>query len=85
MGGLPNAPVVGLQAGAGIATGDGRFGELRAATYGRGIWGIALLTAAGPAAPAMTLNPASLTFAAQAVGTASASRLLWLQIRGRRG
>jgi hypothetical protein len=72
--GLPNAPVVALQASAGIATGDGRFGELRAATYGRGIWQIPLLTAASPAAPAMTLNPASLTFAAQAVATASAAQ-----------
>jgi hypothetical protein len=70
--GLPNAPVVALQASAGIATGDGRIGELRAATYGRGIWQIPLLTAASPAAPAMTLNPTSLTFAAQAVATASA-------------
>jgi len=42
--GLPNAPVVALQASAGVATGDGRNGELRAATYGRGIWQIPLLT-----------------------------------------
>jgi hypothetical protein len=70
--GLPNAPVVALAAGAELATGDGRNGELRAATYGRGIWEIPLLTAASPAAPAMTLNPLSLTFATQAVGTASA-------------
>ena len=69
---LPNAPVVGLQASAAMATGDGRFGELRAATYGRGIWQIPLLTAHGPAAPAMTLNPTSLTFGTQQVGTASA-------------
>jgi hypothetical protein len=74
--GLPNAPVVALQASAGIATGDGRFGELRAATYGRGIWQIPLLTAASPAAPAMTLNPTSLTFAAQAVATASAAQTI---------
>ena len=33
------------------------FGELRAATYGRGIWQIPLLTAASPAQPSMTLNP----------------------------
>ena len=72
--GLPNAPVVALQASAGIATGDGRFGELRAATYGRGIWQIPLLTAASPAAPAMTLSPTSLTFAAQAVATDSAAQ-----------
>lgn len=72
--GLPNAPVVGLEASAAMATGDGRFGELRAATYGRGIWQIPLLSAQGLAAPAMTLNPASLTFPMQQVGTASASQ-----------
>ncbi len=73
---LPNAPVVGLAAAAGMATGDGRFGELRVATYGRGIWEIPLLTAALPAAPTMTVNPLSLTFAAQAVGTASAGQTI---------
>jgi hypothetical protein len=72
--GLPNAPVVALAAAAGMATGDGRFGELRAATYGRGIWQIPLLTAASAAAPAMTLNPASLSFATEAVATASAAQ-----------
>jgi hypothetical protein len=62
--------VTGLAAAAAMATGDARFGELRASTYGRGIWQIPLLTAGNPGA-AMTLNPASLTFAAQAVATAS--------------
>ena len=74
--GLPNAPVVSLVAAAGIATGDGRFGELRVGTYGRGVWERALLTAAGPTAPAMTLNPASLTFGTQAVGSASAAQTI---------
>ena len=74
--GLPNAPVVGLSAAVAMATGDGRLGELRAATYGRGIWEIPLLTAAMPAAPAMTLSPASLAFATQAVGTASTSQTI---------
>jgi len=74
--GLPNAPVVALEAGAALATGDGRYGELRAATYGRGIWEIPLLTAAYPAAPAMTLSPGSLTFTAQAAGTASAAQTI---------
>jgi hypothetical protein len=74
--GLPNAPVVALQASAGLATGDGRNGELRAATYGRGIWQIPLLTAASPVVPAMTLSPASLTFAAQAVSTVSAAQTI---------
>ncbi|HEY4382227.1 MAG TPA: choice-of-anchor D domain-containing protein, partial [Acidobacteriaceae bacterium] len=74
--GLPNAPVTTLQAGSGIATGDGRLGELRAGTYGRGIWQIPLLTAANPAAPAMTLSPGGLTFATQALGTASAAQTI---------
>jgi hypothetical protein len=74
--GLPNAPVVGLAAAAGMATGDGRTGELRAATYGRGVWEIPLLTAAYPAAPAMTVSPGSLTFATQAVGTASGAQTI---------
>jgi len=80
--GLPNAPVVELQASAGMATGDGRFGELRAATYGRGIWEIPLLTAAGAAAPAITLQPTSLTFAAQQVGTASAAQTIMVTNSG---
>jgi hypothetical protein len=74
--GLPNAPVVALAAAGGMATGDGRFGELRAATYGRGIWEIPLLTAASPAAPAMTLTPISLTFAIEAIATSSAAQTI---------
>jgi hypothetical protein len=71
---LPNAPVIALAAASGMATGDGRFGELRAATYGRGIWQIPLLTAATPTAPSMALSPISLTFATQAVSTVSAAQ-----------
>jgi hypothetical protein len=56
-----------------MPTGDGRFGVLRAGTYGRGIWSIPLVTAAYPAAPAMTLNPTSLSFGSQQVGTESAA------------
>ena len=74
--GLPNAPVVELAAAPRIATGDGRQGELRAATYGRGIWQIPLLTAATASQPAMMLNPTSLTFAAQAVATAGAAQTI---------
>jgi hypothetical protein len=70
--GLPNAPVVQLAAASGMSTGDGRTGELRAGTYGRGIWQIPLLTAASPAQPVMSLTPATLAFVAQQVGTASA-------------
>ncbi len=80
--GLPNAPVVELQAAAGMATGDGRSGELRAATYGRGIWEIPLLTAVSSAAPAMTLDPTSLSFATQAVSTASAPQTITVTNNG---
>jgi hypothetical protein len=68
---LPNAPVVELAVAPGMATGDGRTGELRAATYGRGIWQIPLLTAATATQPVMNLNPASLTYDAQSIGTVS--------------
>ena len=73
---LPNSPVVALAAAVGMSTGDGRTGELRAATYGRGIWQIPLLTAAAPAAPGMTVNPASLSFPSQAISTASAAQAI---------
>lgn len=68
---LPNAPVVQLAAAPGLPTGDGRVGELRAATYGRGLWQIPLLTALNPAQPAITLNPTNLAYNDQAVATAS--------------
>jgi Transmembrane protein 131-like N-terminal len=74
--GLPNAPVVELAAAAAMPTGDGRFGELRAATYGRGIWEIPLLTASTPVQPAMTLSPTALSFTAQSVGSASAAQTI---------
>ena len=70
---LPNAPVVQLAAAAAMTTGDGRTGELRAATYGRGIWQIPLLTATTAAAPAMALNPTTITYSKEAIGTASAN------------
>jgi hypothetical protein len=69
--GLPNAPIVELLAAQTMPTGDGRAGELRAATYGRGIWQLPLLTAATAAQPAMSLSPTSLSYATQAVATAS--------------
>lgn len=68
---LPNAPTVQLLAAAAMPTGDGRLGELRAATYGRGIWQIPLVTAILPAAPAITISPTTVTYPAQQVGTAS--------------
>ena len=68
---LPNAPVIGLAAAPALPTGDGRTGELRAATYGRGIWQIPLLTANTPVQPAISLDPTALNFAAQAIATMS--------------
>jgi len=70
---LPNAPVTQLAAAAGMATGDGRTGELRASTYGRGIWQIPLLTAVSPAVPAIVLSTSTVTFSSQQVGTQSSS------------
>lgn len=52
---LPNAPITQLAVAPSMPTGDGRTGELRAATYGRGIWQIPLLSATTPAQPAMSL------------------------------
>jgi len=72
--GLPNSPVTSLIAAQAMSTGDGRDGELRAATYGRGVWQIPLLTAATAAQPAMTLAPTALSFASQPVATASAAQ-----------
>jgi hypothetical protein len=73
---LPNAPVVELAAAPAMPTGDGRSGELRAATYGRGIWQIPLLTASTSIQPAITLNPTVLTFGTQAVTTASTAQTI---------
>jgi hypothetical protein len=80
--GLPNAPVTQLVAAPAMTSGDGRTGELRAATYGRGVWQIPLLTAALPAQPAISLNPTTLSFASQAVGTPSASKAITLTNTG---
>ena len=68
---LPNSPVTQLQAAAAMPTGDGRTGELRAATYGRGIWQIPLLTATAPAVPVIAINPSAVTYSVQQVGSAS--------------
>jgi hypothetical protein len=72
--GLPNAPAVALQASVGMGTGDGRTGELRVGTYGRGIWEIPLLTATGQTSPAMTLSSGALSFGAQQAGTLSSAQ-----------
>jgi hypothetical protein len=73
---LPNAPVVALVAAPLMATGDGRTGELRAATYGRGIWQIPLVTALGSAQAAISLSPTALSFGSQAVATSSAPQTI---------
>jgi hypothetical protein len=72
--GLPNSPVVQLLVAGRMSSTDGRVGELRAGTYGRGIWQIPLLTATSSAVASMTLDSASLTFSTQAVGALSAAQ-----------
>lgn len=80
--GLPNAPVTALEAAAGIPTGDGRSGMLRAGTYGRGLWQIPLLNATTILAPAITLSTTSLTFDAQAVATQSSPQTITVTSSG---
>ncbi|MDE1176708.1 MAG: choice-of-anchor D domain-containing protein [Edaphobacter sp.] len=67
-----------LVTGAALPTGDGRTGVLRVGTYGRGVWQVPLLTAANVSAgtPAIALSPVSLSFASQAVSTASATQTM---------
>jgi hypothetical protein len=79
---LPNTPVVAMLSGVNLPTGDGRTGMLRAATYGRGLWQIPLLTAVSPAKPAITVAPTSLTFAAQQQGTQSAAQTVTVTSTG---
>ena len=80
--GLPNSPVISLAAGAGLATGDGRRGMLRAGTYGRGIWQTPLLTAVSLAQPGITLSATSLSFGAQQVATQSAAQTITITSSG---
>jgi hypothetical protein len=79
---LPDSPVVALAAEAGLPTGAGTSGLLRAATYGRGLWQMPLLTATSPAQPALKLSATSFTFAAQQVSTQSAAQTLTLTSSG---
>ena len=81
---LPDSPVIQLAAAPNLPTGDGRLGELRAGTHGRGIWQIPLLTALTPAAPVMALSPGSLTFSAQQVATQSAAQTILVTNSGNR-
>jgi len=71
--GLPNAPVMQLS-----AVNYSSISLLRAATYGRGIWQIPLLTA-GTATSAATLTPATLTFASQKVDSLSSPQTITVQ------
>ena len=82
---LPNAPAVQLLAAAAMPTSDGRLGELRVATYGRGIWQIPLLTAMSAAAPQILLVPSTVTFSSQQVGTLSAPVTLTVTNTGNAG
>jgi hypothetical protein len=66
--GLPNSPVISL-----MAYNEGATQTLRAATFGRGIWQVDLITA-GIAPTAATILPSPLTFAAQQVQTTSAAQ-----------
>lgn len=74
--GLPGAPVTQLQ-----AFNDGGTSLLRAATYGRGIWQIPLLTA-GVAPSTATLFPSVLAFASQAVNSVGSSQNITLTNTG---
>jgi hypothetical protein len=74
--GLPNSPVVSLMAYNGGAT-----QTLRAATYGRGIWQVDLMTA-GIAPTAATILPSPLTFAVQRVQTTSAPQVITITDTG---
>ncbi|HEY1987317.1 MAG TPA: choice-of-anchor D domain-containing protein [Terracidiphilus sp.] len=76
-GGLPAAPVVALSA-APVAT---LPNVLTAATYGRGVWQIPLLTA-GTQLTTAVVNPASLDFGTQAEGSAGAIQKVTLTNTG---
>ena len=80
--GLPNAPVTQLEAGAKLATGDGRLGMLRAGTYGRGLWQTSLLSAVSIQTPGLSASVTVLGFAAQQGGTESAAQTLTLTSTG---
>ncbi|HEY6444927.1 MAG TPA: choice-of-anchor D domain-containing protein [Acidobacteriaceae bacterium] len=73
---LPNAPVISL-----MAYNEGTIEQLRAATYGRGIWQIDLLTA-GIAHTTASASPPSVTFAGQLLGTASDSQTVTVKDTG---
>jgi hypothetical protein len=73
--GLPNTVVTGLAADAGA-------GLLRAATRGRGAWEVPLASSDLASQTSVTVSPTSLTFAGQAVGTASAAQSINVTVSG---
>jgi hypothetical protein len=80
--GLPNAPVIALETGAALPAGAGTLGLLRAATYGRGLWQIPLLTASAPTQAALSLSSTSFTFPSTQVSTQSATQTLTITSSG---
>jgi hypothetical protein len=75
--GLPHAPVVQLSA----APQSASLNVLVAATYGRGVWQIPLMTA-GTQLTTAAIAPGSLTFTAQNVGTTGFTQTLTLTNSG---
>jgi hypothetical protein len=75
--GLPAAPVVALSAAPATTTPN----VLAAATYGRGVWQIPLVTA-GTQLTTATLDPASIDFGAQPEGSAGSVQSLSLTNTG---
>ncbi|MGI8770520.1 MAG: choice-of-anchor D domain-containing protein, partial [Acidobacteriaceae bacterium] len=79
--GLPNSPVMQLLP----FTGGGQS-LLQAATYGRGVWQVTLASVPPKIdPPSASLSAASLSFSAQAVGTASAPQSLIVTNTGTQG
>ncbi|MGC2635986.1 MAG: choice-of-anchor D domain-containing protein [Acidobacteriaceae bacterium] len=74
--GIPNAPVISL-----MAYNEGTTEQLRAATYGRGMWQIDLLTA-GIAQTTASASPAAVTFAGQLIGTSSDTQTVTVKDTG---
>ena len=74
--GLPNSPVIQL-----ASFNSGGQSLLRAATYGRGIWQVPLVTAAATVTT-VTVAPSSLNFAAQQVQTQSAAQTVTVSNTG---
>jgi hypothetical protein len=81
--GLPNAPVLSLSATAGVTLpGSSSAGALRAATYGRGIWQIGLVSSGQTLLPKATFSSSSISFGAQNIGSTSVTRVVTLTNTG---